>query len=92
MVTHQKREKARDFAREVYKKIREEAKQNKNIRTLAGNEAPINRIKDNFRFQIVMRINKEDELETLSKIHSILDSLDKKDLSIFVEQDPQSLM
>ena len=92
LVSHQKREKARDFAREVYKKLRDESHKNEHIRTLAGMEAPINRIKDNFRFQMVMRIDKEDELDTLSKIYEIIDSLDKKDLSIFVEQDPQSLM
>ena len=92
LVSHQKREKARDFAREVYIKLRDESHKNEHIRTLAGMEAPINRIKDNFRFQMVMRIDKEDELDTLSKIYEIIDSLDKKDLSIFVEQDPQSLM
>ena len=92
LVSHKIQNKAREFAREVYKKLRDEKNQNKRILSLAGNEAPINRIKDSFRFQIVMRIDKVDELETLTKIYDIINALDKKDLSVFVEQDPQSLM
>lgn len=92
LCTHAKREKARDLARIVYVKLRDEKNKNEHIRTLAGMEAPITKLKDNFRFQMVMRIDKEDELKTLEKIYEIINDVDKKDVSIFVEQDPQSLM
>ncbi len=92
LCAHKNRIKARDVGRKVYIKLRDEKKQNEHIRTLAGMEAPITKLKDNFRFQMVMRIDKEDELETLSKIYEILNDIDKGDVSVFVEQDPQSLM
>ena len=92
LVAHAKREKARDLARVLYVKLRDLKKKEQHIRTLAGMEAPINRIKDNYRFQMVMRIDKEDELKTLGEIYDTINDVDIKDLTVFVEQDPQSLM
>ncbi len=92
LVAHLKRETARTGAGELYFKFRDLKKENPHIKTLAGMEAPMTKLKDLFRFQLVMRIDKENELETLGQIYEIINKMDKKDLTIFVEQDPQSLM
>ncbi len=92
LVAHLKREVARKGAGELYFKFRDLKAANPNIKTLAGMEAPMTKLKDLHRFQLVMRIDKENELETLGQIYEIINKMDKKDLTIFVEQDPQSLM
>ena len=94
LVVSDKREKARDVARVVYTKIADYKKSDKEekIISLAGNEAPINMIKDNHRYQIIMRIKKETEMSTLNDLYEIIENIGKEKASIFVEQDPQSLM
>ena len=92
LVAHLKREVARKGAGELYFKFRDLKAVNPNIKTLAGMEAPMTKLKDLYRFQLVMRIDKENELDTLGQIYEIINKMDKKDLTIFVEQDPQSLM
>ena len=92
MITHEKMEKAREIARDIYMKIRALKEKDKHIISLAGSEAHITKIQDNFRYQIVMRISKENELETLKEFYDILNEIDKKDASVFVEQDPQSMI
>ena len=82
------------MARVVYTKIADYKKSDKEekIISLAGNEAPINMIKDNHRYQIIMRIKKETEMSTLNDLYEIIENIGKEKASIFVEQDPQSLM
>ena len=92
LISHTKREKARDGAGVVYYAVRDLKAKNKNILTFAGMEAPMSKMNSLYRFQIVMRISKENEIETLGSIYEIINNMDKKDLTIFVEQDPQSMM
>jgi len=90
--THEKKDKARNVAGDLYRKFKAEKANNKNILSLAGMEAPINMLQSKFRYQLVMRISKDKELDTLAKIYEIISQVDFKGASVFVEQDPQSLM
>ncbi len=92
IATHEKNEKVREVAREIYKLVREEHEKNSHIYSLAGMEAPISMIQDKYRYQIVVRISKEDELDTLTKLYDIVRQVKIGDVSVFVEQDPQSMM
>ena len=92
LVSHANRETARNFAGDLYFKIRDLKNKNPHVLSLAGMEAPMTMLKDLHRFQLVMRISKENELDTLGLFYEIINKMDKKDLQIFVEQDPQSLM
>ena len=92
LVSHLKREKARDGAGKIYFAVRDLKAKNPNILTYAGMEAPMSKMNSLYRFQIVMRISKDNEIETLGSIYEIINKMDKKDLIIFVEQDPQSMM
>ena len=92
LVAHTKREVAREGAGKIYLAVRDLKAKNPNILTYAGMEAPMTKLNSLFRFQIVMRIAKNNEIETLGSIYEIINKIDKKDLTIFVEQDPQSMM
>lgn len=95
LVVGDKKEIARDVARRLYILILEFRKkdENKRILTLSGNEAAISFMKDKHRYQIVMKIKKEDELCILSELYEIIEKVEGKEkVSIFVEQDPQSLL
>ena len=92
LVAHGVREKARQGAGDIYRALRVLKQENKNILSLAGMEAPMNKLNSLYRFQLVMRIAKENEIETLGSIYEIINKMGRKDLTIFVEQDPQSMM
>lgn len=58
---------------------------------LGAMKSPINKLQNKFRYQIVMRIKREKEGAILKNIHEIIDSVDKKNVSIFVEVNPQNM-
>ncbi|MEG1535508.1 MAG: primosomal protein N' [Clostridia bacterium] len=81
-----------DCAKIIYSDIKEYcATQGKNIIYLQAMRSPISRIQTKFRYQVLMRIKRENEDEITSKIYSIIDEAKKKNTSVFVEINPQNL-
>ncbi|MBE5738314.1 MAG: primosomal protein N' [Clostridiales bacterium] len=58
---------------------------------LEAMKSPVNKIKNKHRFQIVMRFEKSIADSVLCELYSILDELRNSKLSVFVENNPQSL-
>lgn len=58
---------------------------------LEAMRAPVNKIKNKHRFQLVMRFEKKITDEVMSEVYKILDELRNSKLSVFVENNPQSL-
>lgn len=54
-------------------------------------KCPKKRLQKNYRYQILIRIYKKNEVEIISKIYAICDKLKTSKVSIFVENDPQNL-
>ena len=54
-------------------------------------KSPIGRIKNKFRYQVLARLKNENEDEIIQKIYKICDKHQDKNISVFVELDPQSL-
>lgn len=54
-------------------------------------KCPKRRLQKNYRYQILLRIYKKNEIEIISKIYSICDKLKTNKVSVFVENDPQNL-
>ena len=54
-------------------------------------KSPIKKIEKKFRFQILMRINGEIADDLLQNIFEICDKKEYKDVSVFVETNPQNL-
>ena len=75
---------------------------NKNISTLKEEyssdfvfcnamKCPKKRIQNKYRYQILMRFYSKNADEIISKIYNICDIVKKKDVSVFVENNPQNL-
>ena len=58
---------------------------------LAPMKCPKKRLQGNFRFQILMRLQKKNEQSILPKIHEICRDIKAPQVSIFIENDPQNL-
>lgn len=55
-------------------------------------KSPVGRIKNKFRYQILIRLNKDNEREIIDKIYEICDKNQNSKVSFFVEINPQSLI
>ena len=58
---------------------------------LEAMKSPVNKIKNKHRFQLVMRFEKKITDEVMTEVYKILDELRNSKLSVFVENNPQSL-
>lgn len=58
---------------------------------LEAMKAPINKIKDKYRFQIVTRFSTVKEKEIINKIFEIVENVQDKNIQIFIETNPQNL-
>lgn len=58
---------------------------------LEAMKAPVNKIKNKHRYQVVLRFNNSIESEVIQKIYDVLDNLKNNKLSVFVELNPNSL-
>ena len=54
-------------------------------------KCPKKRLQKNYRYQILMRLYKKNEPEIVGKIYEICDKLKTRNVSIFIENDPQNL-
>ena len=54
-------------------------------------KCPKRRLQRNYRYQILMRLYKKNEPEIVSKIYEICDKLKTRNVSVFIENDPQNL-
>ena len=58
---------------------------------LEAMKAPVNKIKNKHRYQVVLRFNNSIESEVIQKIYDVLDNLKNNKVSVFVELNPNSL-
>ena len=54
-------------------------------------KCPKKKIQNKFRYQILMRFYTKNAQEIIGQIYSICDIVKKKDVSVFVENNPQNL-
>ena len=81
---------AKDVAHELFMRLKElRQKYDKQFLFLEAMRAPVGRIKGKYRYQVVLRFVKKEEI--LQQIHAICDTMKRKDVLIFVESNPQSL-
>ena len=58
---------------------------------IAGMKSPVKRIENKYRYQILMRLTRREENETLAHIYEIVNAEEKKDATVFVEINPQNM-
>ena len=59
--------------------------------SVSGMKSPVKRIENKYRYQIIMRLTRKEETETLLSVYEIVNATDKKNASVFVEINPQNM-
>ena len=78
--------------KEYYDGVRELAGAKKDDFVYLGvMKSPVGRIQNKFRYQVLMRIKKDNEAEILDELFALADKVKKNNLTVFVEVNPQSL-
>lgn len=92
LVSSEKEEIARSVIREVYNKLTDVYNDFKDdFYYFNAMKAPVGKIKNKIRYQILMRFTKSKESDIMTKIYEVTDENKGAKVSIFVEIDPQNL-
>lgn len=92
LFTSEKDDLARNITHEVFMKLKELRINNKDdFLFLEGMKSPITKIKNKYRYQILVKLHLGNSDKMIDEIYKILDQFTTKDLSIFVEINPLSL-
>ena len=85
-------ERALALTKEMLAKVREVQKAYPDrFVAVSGMKSPVKRIENKYRYQIIMRLTREKETDTLLKVYEIVNAQEKKNASIFVEINPQNM-
>ena len=85
-------ERALALTKEMLQKIRAYQKQEPDrFVAVAGMKSPVKKIENKYRYQIIMRLTREKEVDTLLEIYEIVNAQDKKNATVFVEINPQNM-
>ena len=92
LVSSEKEEIARSVIREIYNKLADVYNDFKDdFYYFNAMKAPVGKIKNKMRYQILMRFTKSKESDIMTKIYEVTDENKGAKVSIFVEIDPQNL-
>jgi primosomal protein N' (replication factor Y) len=83
---------AKDSTHKLIMQLKEfRVRYGKDFYFLEAMRSPVNKIKNKHRYQVVLRFANDIADEVLDKIYKILDEIRNSKLSVFVENNPQSL-
>ena len=92
LVVSESEEKALELTKSMLAKIRSYQKEHsERFVSVAGMKSPVKRIENKYRYQILMRLTRKEEQETLAAIYDIVNAEEKKNASVFVEINPQNM-
>ena len=92
LITHEKENLVIDLTRDLLQKIKEvRDKHFEEFIYLGANKSPHTRIKNKFRYQIVLRFTKSAECDIIKEIYAAVNSFKNKKPSIITEINPSSL-
>ena len=92
LVLSESEERALELTKSMLAKVRAYQKEcPERFVAVAGMKSPVKRIENKYRYQILLRLRRKDEKETLSKIYEIVNAEEKKNATVFVEINPQNM-
>ena len=92
LATSEDDEKVKEFVQNFYQKVVDIKNQNLSAFVYVGAmKSPVKRAKKQYRYQILMRLNNDYADEIISKLFEINKELYNKNVTSFVELDPQNL-
>ncbi len=85
-------ERALGLTKEMLVKIRAYQKEHpERFVAVSGMKSPVKKIESKYRYQIIMRLTRKEEIDTLSHVYEIVNAQDKKNATVFVEINPQNM-
>ena len=85
-------ERALALTKEMLAKVRAYQKEHPDrFVAVAGMKSPVKKIENKYRYQIIMRLTREMETDTLLAVYEIVNAQDKKNATVFVEINPQNM-
>lgn len=81
-----------ECAKGIYSRIREYAiDQKERFLYVQAMKSPVARIQTKYRYQILMRLTREEEIDTIDRIYRIIGENQYRKVSVFAEINPQNL-
>ena len=85
-------ERALALTKEMLSKIRAFQKEKPDrFVAVSGMKSPVRRIENKYRYQIIMRLTRDEEADTLAHVYDVVNAQDKKNATVFVEINPQNM-
>ena len=92
MISSEFEEDAKSVTHSIFLKMKDLRINNKDsFYFLEAMRSPVGKIKSKFRFQIVVRVKNQSGDMILQEIDEIIKNANKKNVSIFIETNPQNL-
>ena len=92
LTSSENEERALGLTKEMLVKIRAYQKEHPDrFVAVSGMKSPVKKIESKYRYQIIMRLTRKEEIDTLSHVYEIVNAQDKKNATVFVEINPQNM-
>ncbi len=92
LMTSEDEDKVIDCAKSIYRKLLDFAQQNKDdFLYIQAMKAPLGRIQNKYRYQIIARIKRQNESNIIAKFYSVIDENQIRGVTAFAELNPQNM-
>ncbi len=92
LMTSEDEEKVIDCAKSIYRKLLAYAQDNSHdFIYIQAMKAPLGRIQNKFRYQIIARIKRDNESKIIAKFYETIEAYQSRGVSVFAELDPQNM-
>ncbi|MDE7192079.1 MAG: primosomal protein N' [Clostridia bacterium] len=92
LMTSEDEDKVIDTAKSIYRPLMEYAQDNKqDFLYIQAMKAPLGRIQNKFRYQIIARIKRENESKIIAKFYQVIENNQSRGVTVFAELNPQNM-
>ncbi|MDE6274966.1 MAG: primosomal protein N' [Clostridia bacterium] len=92
LMTSEDEDKVIDVAKSIYRPLMEYAKQNtQDFLYIQAMKAPLGRIQNKYRYQIIARIKRENESKIIAKFYDVIEKSQSRGVTVFAELNPQNM-
>ena len=85
-------DRALSITKEMVGKVRDYQREHPDrFRSVSAMKSPVKKIENKYRYQILMRLTRAEETDTLLHVYEIVNAQDKKNATVFVEINPQNM-
>ena len=92
LMTSENEDKVIDCAKKIYRQIRDFAEKNASeFLYVQAMKAPLGKIQNKYRYQIIARIKRDREREIIAEFYGVIERTKCRQVSVFAELNPQNM-